>query len=115
MRQMRSSRSNIISFGRCEWRSRKSSSWPSTSAPHTTASGLRGSPAQAMSRIAAVDERVHAFLHVLDDDAPVMDGLSDAGARAPTDQEGDENESYLVSLAWTGLQPGRTGKTQSLA
>ncbi|HYN68292.1 MAG TPA: penicillin acylase family protein [Ornithinibacter sp.] len=38
----------------------------------------------------------------------VMEGVSDAGARAPTEQEGDENESYVVSLAWTGLLPGRT-------
>ena len=38
----------------------------------------------------------------------VIDGMSDAGSRAPTEQEGDENESYAVSLAWTGLLPGRT-------
>jgi len=38
----------------------------------------------------------------------VIDGMSDAGSRAPTAQEGDENESYAVSLAWTGLLPGRT-------
>ncbi len=37
-----------------------------------------------------------------------MEGLSDAGARAPTEQEGDEREAYAVSLAWTGLLPGRT-------
>ena len=38
----------------------------------------------------------------------VVDGLADAGSRAPTEQEGDETESYAVSLAWTGLIPGRT-------
>ena len=38
----------------------------------------------------------------------VIDGVADAGARAPTEQEGDETESYAVSLAWTGLLPGRT-------
>jgi penicillin G amidase len=38
----------------------------------------------------------------------VIDGVADAGSRAPTEQEGDENETYAVSLAWTGLLPGRT-------
>ena len=38
----------------------------------------------------------------------VVDGVADAGSRAPTEQEGDETESYAVSLAWTGLLPGRT-------
>ena len=38
----------------------------------------------------------------------VVEGISDAGARAPTEQEGDETEAYAVSLAWTGLLPGRT-------
>jgi len=38
----------------------------------------------------------------------VVDGLADAGSRAPTEQEGDETESYAVALAWTGLIPGRT-------
>jgi len=38
----------------------------------------------------------------------VIDEVADAGSRAPTEQEGDENETYAVSLAWTGLLPGRT-------
>ncbi len=38
----------------------------------------------------------------------VLEGANDAGGRAPTQQEGDENESYAVSLAWTGLIPSRT-------
>ena len=38
----------------------------------------------------------------------VVDGVADAGSRAPTEQEGDETETYAVSLAWTGLLPGRT-------
>ena len=38
----------------------------------------------------------------------VLEAASDAGARAPTQQEGDESESYVVSLAWTALQPSRT-------
>jgi penicillin G amidase len=38
----------------------------------------------------------------------VVDGIADAGSRAPTEQEGDETETYAVSLAWTGLVPGRT-------
>ena len=38
----------------------------------------------------------------------VLEGVNDAGGRAPTQQEGDENESYAVSLAWTGLLPSRT-------
>jgi penicillin amidase len=38
----------------------------------------------------------------------VLASLDDAGARAPTQLEGDEAESYAVSLAWTGLLPGRT-------
>ena len=33
---------------------------------------------------------------------------SDAGSRAPTQQKGDESADYAVSLAWTGLLPGRT-------
>ncbi len=36
----------------------------------------------------------------------VIDGVADAGSRAPTEQEGDETETYAVSLAWTGLLPG---------
>jgi penicillin amidase len=38
----------------------------------------------------------------------VVEGVNDAGGRAPTQQEGDENETYAVSLAWTGLIPSRT-------
>ncbi len=38
----------------------------------------------------------------------VIEGVGDAGARAPTQQEGDESEMYAVSLAWTGLLPSRT-------
>jgi penicillin G amidase len=38
----------------------------------------------------------------------VVEGISDAGGRAPTEEEGDETEAYAVSLAWTGLLPGRT-------
>ncbi|HWS57134.1 MAG TPA: penicillin acylase family protein [Actinotalea sp.] len=38
----------------------------------------------------------------------VVEAVNDAGDRAPTQQEGDENESYAVSLAWTGLVPSQT-------
>lgn len=38
----------------------------------------------------------------------VLEPASDAGSRAPTEQEGDESESYALSLAWTALEPGRT-------
>ena len=38
----------------------------------------------------------------------VVEGVFDAGGRAPTEQEGDETEAYAVSLAWTGLIPSRT-------
>lgn len=38
----------------------------------------------------------------------VLEALGDAGSRAPTSLEGDERESYAVSLAWTGLLPGKT-------
>jgi penicillin amidase len=38
----------------------------------------------------------------------VVDSLADAGTRAPTEQSGDEAQAYAVSLAWTGLVPGRT-------
>jgi penicillin amidase len=38
----------------------------------------------------------------------VIADLEDAGARAPTQQKGDESARYAVSLAWTGLQPSRT-------
>ena len=38
----------------------------------------------------------------------VIEGVNDAGGRAPTDEEGDETETYAVSLAWTGLIPSRT-------
>ena len=38
----------------------------------------------------------------------VIEGVRDAGGRAPTEQQGDETESYAVSLAWTGLVPSRT-------
>ena len=38
----------------------------------------------------------------------VVEGIFDAGGRAPTEQEGDETERYAVSLAWTGLIPSRT-------
>lgn len=38
----------------------------------------------------------------------VVQTVREAGARAPTQQEGDETEDYAVSLAWTGLLPGRT-------
>ena len=31
----------------------------------------------------------------------VLEAAGDAGSRAPTQQEGDESESYAVSLAWT--------------
>jgi penicillin amidase len=61
-------------------------------------------------RVAGADDRtvkVRSTVHgpVLSD---VISGLADAGSRAPTEQEGDENETYAVSLAWTGLLPGRT-------
>ncbi len=38
----------------------------------------------------------------------VIPAVSDAGSRAPTQQKGDESADYAVSLAWTGLLPGRT-------
>lgn len=38
----------------------------------------------------------------------VVEAASDAGGRAPTEQEGDESESYALSLAWTALTPSRT-------
>ncbi|MBM6402131.1 penicillin acylase family protein [Phycicoccus sonneratiae] len=38
----------------------------------------------------------------------VLSSAREAGARAPTQQEGDENQDYAVSLAWTGLTPSRT-------
>ncbi len=38
----------------------------------------------------------------------VLSELDDAGSRAPTQQKGDESADYAVSLAWTGLLPGRT-------
>ncbi|WP_404352540.1 penicillin acylase family protein [Phycicoccus jejuensis] len=38
----------------------------------------------------------------------VLASARDAGSRAPTAAEGDENQDYAVSLAWTGLQPGKT-------
>ncbi len=38
----------------------------------------------------------------------VLEPVADAGARAPTEVEGDENDRYAVSLAWTGLLPGKT-------
>ena len=38
----------------------------------------------------------------------VIEGVNDAGGRAPTQQEGDESERYAVSLAWTGLIPSST-------
>ena len=38
----------------------------------------------------------------------VLPELADAGSRAPTQQKGDESADYAVSLAWTGLLPGRT-------
>ncbi|MFQ6173419.1 penicillin acylase family protein [Oryzobacter sp. R7] len=38
----------------------------------------------------------------------VVEAASDAGGRAPTEQEGDESESYALSLAWTALTPART-------
>lgn len=38
----------------------------------------------------------------------VIEPIGDAGARAPTQQEGDESETYAVSLAWTALTPSRT-------
>ena len=40
----------------------------------------------------------------------VVDEIDDAGGRAPTAQEGDETESYAVSLAWTGLHPRPHGR-----
>ena len=40
-------------------------------------------------------------------------GCRDAGSRAPTGQEGDENESYAVSLAWTGAAAGTRPPTPS--
>jgi penicillin amidase len=61
-------------------------------------------------KVAGADDRtvrVRSTVHgpVLSD---VVTELADAGSRAPTEQEGDETESYAVSLAWTGLLPGRT-------
>ncbi len=38
----------------------------------------------------------------------VLEAAVDAGSRAPTQQEGDESETYAVSLAWTALEPSRT-------
>ncbi len=38
----------------------------------------------------------------------VLQSVREAGSRAPTQEEGDESQSYAVSLAWTGLLPGRT-------
>ncbi len=38
----------------------------------------------------------------------VLQPVREAGSRAPTQQEGDDSEAYAVSLAWTGLLPGRT-------
>ncbi|HMM95010.1 penicillin acylase family protein [Phycicoccus sp.] len=38
----------------------------------------------------------------------VLSSARDAGARAPTSQQGDESQDYAVSLAWTGLVPSRT-------
>ena len=38
----------------------------------------------------------------------VLEPFGDAGAHAPTQQEGDESEAYAVSMAWTALQPSRT-------
>ncbi|MGL5817424.1 MAG: penicillin acylase family protein [Phycicoccus sp.] len=36
--------------------------------------------------------------------------VADAGVRAPTAREGDDGETYAVSLAWTALRPGRTAE-----
>ncbi len=38
----------------------------------------------------------------------VLEPFGDAGSHAPTQQEGDENEAYAVSMAWTALEPNRT-------
>jgi penicillin amidase len=38
----------------------------------------------------------------------VVQNAREAGERAPTTLEGDESQGYAVSLAWTGLLPGRT-------
>ncbi|MGG5258112.1 penicillin acylase family protein [Phycicoccus avicenniae] len=38
----------------------------------------------------------------------VLSSAREAGARAPTEEEGDETQDYAVSLAWTGLVPSRT-------
>ncbi|MBM6402636.1 penicillin acylase family protein [Phycicoccus sp. CSK15P-2] len=38
----------------------------------------------------------------------VVKAARDAGQRAPTPEEEDETEDYAVSLAWTGLETGRT-------
>ena len=59
--------------------------------------------AGAADRTVTIRSTVHG--PVLSD---VVEGLVDAGARAPTEQEGDQNQAYAVSLAWTGLLPGRT-------
>ncbi len=61
-------------------------------------------------RVAGGDDRtitVRSTVHgpVLSD---VVPALADAGSRAPTQQKGDESADYAVSLAWTGLMPGRT-------
>ncbi len=57
----------------------------------------------------AADERitVRSTVHgpIMSD---VLESASEAGRRAPTEIEGDENDAYAVSLAWTGLIPGRT-------
>ncbi|NHA67623.1 penicillin acylase family protein [Phycicoccus flavus] len=38
----------------------------------------------------------------------VVQAAHDAGVRAPTADEGDQSEDYAVSMAWTGLLPGKT-------
>lgn len=38
----------------------------------------------------------------------VVQAAREAGSRAPTPREEDEGQDYAVSLAWTGLRPGRT-------
>ncbi len=38
----------------------------------------------------------------------VLPPVRDAGSRAPTQEKGDGKQDYAVSLAWTGLLPGRT-------
>jgi penicillin G amidase len=61
-------------------------------------------------RVAGGDDRtitVRSTVHgpILSD---VIEAVSDAGSQAPTEQQGDESADYAVSLAWTGLLPGRT-------